>query len=118
MIYGDGLTMYGTEPIIVEYSLGENLNVEKISFLPISDKFLEEPEYYYLKKYDGSAYFYNQISQTYDWIDLSKIHFTTEELRPYLSQKNSVKVKFTAGENGATGNTLLLPHLMVTGRDG
>ena len=118
MIFGDGLSMYGTEPIAVEYFLGENLNVERLSFLPISDKFLEEPEYYYLKKYDGSTYFYNQITQMYDWVDLSQIHFTIEELRPYLSQKNSVTVKFTAGENGTTGSTLLLPHLMVTGREG
>ena len=118
IIYGDGLSMYGTEPIAVEYFLGENLNVEQISFLPVSDQFLEEPEFYYLKKFDGSAYFYNQTTQMYELVDLSKIHFTTEELRPYLSKKNSVTVKFTAGENAVAGSTMLLPHLMVTGREG
>lgn len=117
-IYGDGLSMYGTDPIAVEYFLGEDLNVEKISFLPVSDRFLEEPEYYYLKKFDGAAYFYNQTTKIYDRVDLSKVHFTVEELRPYLSQKNSVTVKFTSGEDGTAGSTLLLPHLMVTGREG
>ena len=117
-MFGDGLSMYGTEPIAVEYFLGEGLNLEKISFLPVSDKFLEKQEYYYLKNFDGAAYFYNQTSRTYDRVDLSKVHFTMEELRPYLSQQNSVTVKYTAGENGTVGSTLLLPHLMVTGREG
>ena len=117
-IFGDGLTMYGTDPIAVEYYLGEDLNVELVSFLPVSEQFLEEPEYYYLKKFDGTAYFYNQTTQMYDLVDLTKIHFTIEELRPYLSQKNSMTVKYTTGENAAAGSTLLLPHLMVTGREG
>ncbi|MBE5970913.1 MAG: hypothetical protein E7246_00125 [Lachnoclostridium sp.] len=118
VIYGDGLSMYGTEPIAVEYFLGEELNVEQISFLPVSERFLEEPEYYYLKKFDGAAYFYNQTTRMYDRVDLSKVHFTVEELRPYLTQKNSVTVKYTVGESQTAGSTLLLPHLMVTGREG
>lgn len=118
VIYGDGLSMYGAEPISVEYFLGEGTYVERLSFLPVSDQFLEDSEYYYLKKFDGAAYFYNQTTRTFDRVDLSKIHFTAEELRPYLSQKNSITVKFTSGENGTAGNTLLLPHLMVTGREG
>ena len=118
MIYGDGLSMYGAEPISVEYFLGEGTYVERLSFLPVSDQFLEDSEYYYLKKFDGAAYFYNQTTRTFDRVDLSKIHFTAEGLRPYLSQKNSITVKFTSGENGTAGNTLLLPHLMVTGREG
>ncbi len=117
-MYGDALSMYGTEPIAVEYFLGDNLNIEQVSFFSVSDEFLEKPEYYYLKKFDGAAYFYNQMTQVYDWVDLSKIHFSVDELRPYLSQKNSMMVKYTAGEHGTAGNTLLLPHLMVTGREG
>ena len=117
-MYGDALSMYGTEPIAVEYFLGDNLNVEQVSFCPVSDEFLQKPEYYYLKKFDGAAYFYNQITHVYEQVDLSVIHFSVDELRPYLSQKNSMMVKYTAGEHGAAGNTLLLPHLMVTGREG
>ncbi len=117
-IYGDGLSMYGTEPIAVEYFLGEGTDVEKLSFLSVSEKFLEAPDYSYLKQFDGAAYLYNQTTREYDRIDLSKIHFTAEELRPYVSQENSITVRYTAGENGTSGNTLLLPHVMVTGREG
>lgn len=118
VIYGDGLSMYGSEPIAVEYFLGESLSLERISFLPVSEKFLEDSDYYYLKRFDGAAYLYNQTTRSYDRIDLSKVHFTVEELRPYLSAEKSITVKYTAGENGTAGNTLLLPHLMVTGREG
>ncbi len=117
VIYGDGLSMYGSEPIAVEYFLGEGMNVEQISFLPVSDQFFNYSEYYYLKQFDGAAHLYNHTTREYDRIDLTKVHFSAEELRPYLSQENSVKVKYTGGENGTSGNTLLLPHLMVTGRE-
>ena len=117
-MYGDALSMYGTEPIAIEYFLGDDLNVEQVSFFPVSDEFLQKPEYYYLKKFDGAAYFYNQMTHVYEQVDLSGIHFSVDELRPYLSQKNSLMVKYTSGEHGTAGNTLLLPHLMVTGREG
>jgi len=117
VMYGDGLSMYGTEPIAVEYFLGEGLKVEQISFLPVSDRFLENTDYYYLKQFDGVVHLYNHTTRAYDRIDLTKIHFNAEELRPYLSQENRMTVKYTGGENGASGNTLLLPHLMVTGRE-
>jgi hypothetical protein len=117
-MYGDALSMYGTEPIAIEYFLGDDLNVEQVSFFQVSDEFLQKPEYYYLKKFDGAAYFYNQMTHVYEQVDLSGIHFSVDELRPYLSQKNSLMVKYTSGEHGSAGNTLLLPHLMVTGREG
>ena len=117
-MYGDALSMYGTEPIAIEYFLGDDLNVEQVSFFPVSEEFLQKPEYYYLKKFDGAAYFYNQMTHVYEQVDLSGIHFSVDELRPYLSQKNSLMVKYTSGEHGSAGNTLLIPHLMVTGREG
>ena len=115
--YGDGLTMYGTEPIAVEYFLGEGLNVEKLSFLTVSADFVENSDYYYVKLFDGAAYFYNRTTREYDRVDLSKVHFTAEELRPYLSQENSIIVKYAVGESNTAGVSSLLPHLMVTGRE-
>ena len=116
-IYGDGLTMYGTEPASVEYFLGTDIQVEKISFLPVSERFFEDSRYYYLKRFDGTMYFYNYTTKSYDRMDSSVIEYTAEELHPYLSQKNSMVVKYTAGETDNTGICLLLPHLMVTGRE-
>ncbi|MBQ7797212.1 MAG: hypothetical protein IJ374_11735 [Lachnospiraceae bacterium] len=115
-IYSDGLSMYGTEPLAVEYFLGTDITVEKLSFLPVSDVFTDDPSYYYLKRFDGVVHFYNYTTQTYDRVNLSQVDFGVEELRPYLSQTGSIVVKYTGNEGDSMGVTSLLPHLMVTGR--
>lgn len=115
--YGDGLTMYGMEPMIVEYKLGTDVEVEELSFLPVSAEFLDDPDYYYLKVFDGTAAFYNNTTKSYDRVNLSGIRFGIEELRPYLTQDNHITVKYSVGNGDMAGSSVLLPHLMVTGRD-
>ena len=116
-MYGDGLTMYGMEPVTVEYFLGDDMEIEKLSFMPVSDIFMENPSYYYLKRFNGSAYFYNQTTKSYDGVNLAKVDFSLEELRPYLSPDGTLRVKYTIDESDSTGVSWLLPHLMVTGRE-
>ncbi len=116
-VYGDGLSTYGSEPVAVKYFLGNDLTVETICFMPVSGQFLENPDYYYLKLFDGTVHFYNQTTQVYDRMDLTKTTYGAEELRPYLSLDNSIMVRYTPGESGTSGSTILLPHLMVTGRE-
>ena len=116
-IYGDGLTMYGMEPLAVEYVLGEDVEVEKVSFLPISEQFMDDTGYYYMKRFDGAAYFYNYTTKSYDRIDLTQVDFAGEELRPYLSSTGNMIVKYTITDNESAGVSSLLPHLMVTGRE-
>lgn len=115
-IYSDGLTMYGTEPMAVEYFLGTDIEVEKLAFMPVSDLFLDNPSYYYLKRFDGAAYFYNYTTKAYDRVNLAQTEFGMEELRPYLSQDSSIVVKYKVNESDSNGVSWLLPHLMVTGR--
>ena len=100
----------------MEYFLGTDITVEKLSFLPVSDVFTDDPSYYYLKRFDGVVHFYNYTTQTYDRVNLSQVDFGAEELRPYLSQTGSIVVKYTGNEGDSMGVTSLLPHLMVTGR--
>ena len=116
-IYSDGLTMYGTEPLAVEYVLGEDIQIEKLSFLPVADVFLDDPSYYYLKRFDGAAFFYNYTTKSFDRVNLAQVDFTAEELRPYLSQTGNIIVKYTVHEGDSAGVSNLLPHLMVTGRE-
>ncbi len=115
-VYGDGLTMYGNDPVTVEYALGTDIEIEKLSFVPVSREFLEHSDYYYLKVFDGEAAFYNRQSGDYDRVDLTRIDFTAEELDPYLTKNHHIVVKYTASPGDDAGNSLLLPHLMVTGR--
>ena len=116
-VYGDGFTMYGTEPHVVEYFLGTDMEVEKLSFMPVSEVFLENPGYYYVKRFEGAAYFYNYRTKSYDRMNLDQIDFGIEELRPYLSLDGSIIVKYTGEEMDSAGVSWLLPHLMVTGRE-
>lgn len=115
--YSDGMAMYGTDPIAVEYFLGTDIEVDGLSFLPVSEEFLNRQELYYLKIFDGDAYFYNYETKTYDRAELSKIDFSGKELEPYLSPSNSLVVKYTVGETDSSGVSSLLPLLMVTGRE-
>lgn len=114
--YGDGLTLYGTDPMTVEYLLGTDIEVEKISLLPVSGEFVEASDYYYLKRFDGEISFYNYTTKAYDRIDPSQIDFSVEEIRPYLSQENHIVIKYAVNESDSAGISSLLPHLMVTGR--
>ena len=82
--------MYGTEPVVVEYFLGEDIQVEQLSFFPVAEEFLNNTRFYYLKQFDGEAYFYNYSTKTYDRAELLKKHFLAEELEPYLSPENTL----------------------------
>lgn len=116
-IYSDGLTMYGSEPLMVEYELGTDIEVEKVSFHSISDLFVENPDYYYLKRFDGTVSFYNYLTKSYDLMSLAQSEFDAEDLGPYLSSDGHFIVKYTTSESDSQGISSLLPHLMVTGRE-
>ncbi len=114
--YADGTAMYGTEPVVVEYFLGEDIQVEQLSFFPVAEEFLNSTIFYYLKQFDGEAYFYNYNTKAYDRAELLKKHFLAAELEPYLSPENTLVVKYTIEETDSAGVSSLLPVLMVTGR--
>lgn len=115
--YGsDGLSIYGTEPVTVEYFLGMDLDVEKVGFTFISPDFFSGEDFYYIRQFGGEVYFYNNETKNYDLVDLSGGAFTESVLAPYLSAENSLVVKYMAGEEDSSGVTSLLPVPVVTGR--
>jgi hypothetical protein len=115
--YGSSSVLYGSEPMVLEYFLGDDIDVEKLSFLPVSDEFLSNPRYSYTKRFTGEAYFYRPDTGVYEPVDLSVNDFTGEDLSGYLSQENSLIVQYIGGESDATGGSYALPLLMVTGRE-
>ncbi len=107
MGYGsDGLSLYGTEPVTVEYFLGTDLDVEKVAFTFISPEFFSGEDFYYIRPFEGEACFYNNETKNYDPVDLSGGGFTESVLAPYLSAENSLVVKYTAEEGGHFGSYL------------
>lgn len=109
-------TIYGTDPVVLEYFLGSDIEVEKLSFIPVSEPFLDNTKYYYMKRFRGAVYFYNYNTKIYDQVDLEKQDFNEEELKEYLSPSNNLMVKYVS-EEGEAGASSVLPLLMVTGRE-
>ena len=72
MAYGNSMMIYGDEPVTVEYFFGENLEIEKLDFLPVSDRFLDEPDYSYIRRFSGETSFYNQATEVWEPVNLQQ----------------------------------------------
>lgn len=114
--YSGYSTIYGTDPVVMEYYLGSDIQVEKLWFLPVSDGFLDDPQYSYIQNFRGKVYFYNYNTKAYDQVDIGKQEFDRSELGEYLSPSNSLTIKYVS-EESETSRSSSLPLLMVTGRE-
>ena len=111
-------TMYSgetAEAATVEYSLGSDLVIEKLTFETLSPRFSENPFYPYMSSFSGSMYFYNYETGRNDRIEL-KSEYSAEELSPYLSPSNTLTVKYVPEQTGEYGWESQLPRIYVVGR--
>ena len=46
-------------PVMLEYYLGNNIEVEKLNFYHLSDEVAKSMRYYYTVPFSGNMYFYN-----------------------------------------------------------
>lgn len=113
------MTAYGTDPVVLEYDLGDDVDVEKVSFLPVSEELVSERQYQYIKNFEGAIWFYNHKTRTYDEMEPGKRTFTGGELNPYFSANGSLTVRYVseAKEEEEYTTSQMLPYLMVTGRE-
>ncbi len=98
-------TMYSgetAEAATVEYSLGSDLVIEKLTFETLSPRFSENPLYPYMSSFSGSMYFYNYETGRNDRIEL-KSEYSAKELSPYLSPSNTLTVKYVPEQTGEYG---------------
>lgn len=114
--YAENNTMYGTGPVILEYYLGNNIEVEKLDFYYPSSEIAKSLKYYYTVPFSGSMYFYNYNTGNYDADQTNRTEFTREELEPYLSPGNTLTVKYVYDAAGDYTWNIMLPVLGVTGR--
>lgn len=115
-----GNTLYTgepSEPLVLEYHLGNDLEIEQLAFDWMSPEFIDNPKYPYLEQFNGAIYFYNYSTGKHDRMDLSKKEYGREELQPYLSPSNTLTVKYI-GEPGEDDIwNMILPVPYVTGRE-
>ena len=112
----DRNTMYGMAPVILEYYLGNETDVEALDFHPLTAEASDSLRYYYTVPFTGGMYFYNYNTGDYDLMKPEKDHYTREELEEYLSPGNTITVKYVYDTTGEYTWNIMLPVLTVTGR--
>lgn len=115
--YAMSNSIYGLTPVILEYYLGNDLEVEKLQFEDTAAQFADMPKYDYLVEFTGNVYFYNYDRGSYDKMDISKKTYLKDELAPYLSPGNTITIKYVYDNSNENNWNILLPMLMVTGRE-
>lgn len=105
--------IYGQEPIILEYSLGNKMDIEKVIFtLPNL-----EVDYTYHILFHGNVYFYNQNTLTFDKKRGIEGSYTKEELSDYISPNQAITVKYEASGDEDFRLDISLPVLSIVGRE-
>lgn len=115
--YSDSNAIYGVDPVALEYYLGNDLEVEKLTFESPSDEFLSSESFNYVSIFKGDIYFYNHDTGNYDVMDTGKNVYTANELASYLSPGNTLTVKYVCKNTAEDNWYVTLPMLTVVGKD-
>ena len=108
--------MDGLLPLTLEYPLGQDITVEKLTFVPMSEGFAETPKYGGLLAFDGDLYFYNYSTGNFDKVDSGQREYIDWQLEPYLSPENKITVKYAYDTYQDQILDLTLPVIAVVGR--
>lgn len=108
-----GNTLYDKRNPVLLYDLGENLEIETLTFrngVTDAGYSFENRE-----QFTGKWYFYNVITGAYDEKDIGKKVYRANELAVYLNEKNQIQIRFEQ-DTINEGKTVALPYISVTGR--
>lgn len=106
----------GTDPVTLEYYLGNDIEVESLTFEPVSDAFFQVSGDAYIEMFRGSVYFYNYNTGNFDLMDLDGKTLGVSQLTPYLSSENAMTVRYVY-EGAGSYSSIQLPMPMVAGRE-
>lgn len=104
-------------PLTLEYSLGKRIEVEKLSFVKVSDEFLQNSKYGNLPVFDGDIYFYNYTTGNYDKMENGQSDFLGWQLEPYLSSENRLTVKYAFDTHKEYMPDISLPVIVMVGTE-
>lgn len=111
----DTNSMTGSDPVTLEYYLGNDIDVESLTFEPVSGEFVGTGSNY-SEVFEGSIYFYNYGTGNYDLMELNGKTLDMGELLPYLSADNGMTVRYVYSKTSSY-NDIQLPMPMVAGRE-
>lgn len=115
--YSSNNTLYGIDPLVLEYSLGNDLEVEKLFLDYVSEAFTDTVKASSMMPFTGSIYFYNHGTGNFDQMNDSKRVYTKKQLEPYLSPGNTLTVKYHYSNVSEYNWDILLPMLNIVGRE-
>ena len=98
--------------VVLEYSLGNDLNIRSVVFSELSGVFAGEE----MVPFAGSMSLYNYQTGRYDLMPAGQRSFTADAVRPYLSPDNTLTARFVPDESGAAV-PMFLPVPDVTGTE-
>lgn len=109
--------LYGIDPVVLEYSLGNDIEVDRIKLNKVSDLFLSNEKYGYMTVFSGNMYFYNYNTGIFDLLDMKKTEYSAADLSPYLSPSNTLTVKYLYDNTSEYSWNILLPMIDVIGEE-
>ena len=109
-------TMYGTAPLILEYYLGNDTEVESLQFMAQSEQVLASLRYNYTVPFTGDVYFYNYNTGSYDRMDAAVGTYDRSQLDPYLSPGNTLTVRYVYDQTEDYMGNIILPVVTAIGR--
>lgn len=112
--YRDYNYIYALEPTVLEYDLGDDIEIETLRFEEISKKFIGDTS---LNTFEGSISFYNVVTGGYDDMDIAKVSFDKEALKEYISNENTIIIRYAyGGDMMDGGGGVILPNIYTVGR--
>lgn len=106
----DNNTIEVGEPVILEYQLGNDIDLESVIF-----EWADKNKF--SKLFGGKVSLYNYMTGDYDELDISKTVYQAEELVDYLSPSGSITIKYTYEGAEENGTCVALPLISVVGID-
>lgn len=98
---------------VLEYFLGENINIEEVKFEQISEIFSNSKYSDSVKVFKGNIALYNFKTGNFDYV--SKNNFSILDLLTYLSDTNTIRVRYSNADSGNMEKAL--PMISVLGEE-
>lgn len=110
--YMETNTYYTGTPLVLEYNLGTDVDIEEVIFEGVSDVLKEN----ITDEFNGQIYLYDYEKESFVKKDVTQNTYTKGELAQYLTPENTIRVRYSSSDTGSSNMYLSLPMLAITAR--
>ncbi len=111
--YPNTNTYYAKESLVLEYYLGEDVDIQGLVFENISSKL----GYNIINNsFKGNIYIYDYNQEKFVKKEPDKNYYTKEELEDYLSDNNSIRLRYSSNLSDLDDMYVSLPMLSIVAR--